>query len=136
MLRDHWGAIEADLMRCGYTLDDLGARLPWRALFSFVSHPAPTSALFAELQPEYAPWLDGRNVAALLADVYDAVQGLTHAFVRRHARKGANVPAPKPYPRPWLKSEVDKGWKHFGGGALPRDELDAWFAARQTEADV
>lgn len=122
-------------MRCGYTLDDTGARLRWRALFSFVTHPSPTSALYAELQPEYAPWLDGRNVGPVLADVYDALQQLTYAYTRRNARRGANVTQPKPYPRPWARSGTDAQWRHFGEGALQPAELDAWFAARQTRAD-
>lgn len=122
-------------MRCGFTMDDIGARLRWRALFSFVTHPAPASSLYAELQPDYAPWLDGRNVAPLLADVYDALQQLTYAYTKRNARRGANVVRPKPYPRPWAGPETNAQWRHFGQGALPPAELDAWFAARQKEAD-
>ena len=119
-------------MRCGYTMDDVGARLPWRALLSLAAHPAPGSSLMAELHPEEAPWLDGRNVAPLLADVFDALRQLTHAYARCNSRRGARVPEPRPYPRPWAKPAGDGPWRRYGSGALDPAALDAWLAARQT----
>lgn len=123
-------------MRCGYTMDDVGARLPWRALLSLVTHPAPGSSLLAETQPQQAAWLDGRNVAPLLADVYDALQQLTHAYCRCNSRRGSHIPAPKPYPRPWREQAGEEGpWRHYGSGAMEPEALDAWFAARQTRPE-
>ncbi len=120
-------------MRAGWTLADVGARLPWRALASLASHPLPGSSLMAALHPEEAPWLDGRKVAPLLADVLDDLRGLAYAYVRRNALHPSLVPKPEPVPRPWAGGRA--GGRHFGSGALEPAALEAWLAARQSRPD-
>ena len=115
-------------MLAGWTLDDVGARLPWRALGALVRHAPPTSALFRELHPEEAGWLDGSAVAPILADVYDAVQGTAYIVTKANVKHGTRVPAPQPYPRPGSPARGG-GARHYGGGALPPDELTAWLDA-------
>lgn len=38
---------------------------------------------------------------------------------------------PKPYPRPWADTRGDEN--HYGEGALPSDELRAWFEQKRRE---
>lgn len=79
-----------------------------------------TSALARSIHGQRATWSQDTY---LLADIFDAIQG---GNWQRGLGKG---PKPKPFPRP--SREDDKTVTRFGAGALPIDELDAWFKARE-----
>ena len=109
------------------TLDDVGARLPWRAAGAWMANAGPGTALFRDVCPEAAPWLDGRLTSALLADVFDSLQCLTYLFGRAHAKNPGSLPPPEPLPRPW--DERGSAGKRYGSGPIPADEFASWWAA-------
>ncbi len=111
------------------TLDDLGARLPWRAAGAWLAHAGPGTALFREANPETAPWLDGRITAALAADVCDAVNGLAYLFARAHARNPGAVPPWRALPRPWDAPDEGRGdGGHYGSGPIAAADFAGWWA--------
>lgn len=127
-IADHGRALEYDLLtRTGLTLDDVGGRLSWAALRSFVEYLPADSALVSETCGEVAPWLNGQMVAPLLATLIDAVQMQSWAFALANTRRGhGRPPRPKPFPTPW---NADRGGEcTFGRDALPVDEFEAWWA--------
>lgn len=119
---EHSDAVEYDLMtRVGATLDDVPARIPWRALSAFVRKLDPQSATFAELNPELAAWVMPTQVQKMIADVYDRLGDLWNVCALGATRRRQR-PA-TPYPRPGK----GKGKKVFGSGAIPIGEFDAWW---------
>lgn len=103
--------MNADLMKRGYTLDDVGGVLSWDALGDFVSKTDPASALAYELDPERAQWatIDGTN--SILADIYDLLATINHNMALLLTHKKQKKPVP--YPRPGQKREK----KHIGTAA-------------------
>lgn len=126
LINEHGGALEYDLLcACGMTLADIPRRISWPALRSFVTHVGPTSALFRELNPEYAEWFAEGKTRAMLADIYDAIASLTFAFARANTPKNKRKPKPpKPYPRPWVK---DKSNTKIGRDPIPIKDFDKWW---------
>ena len=121
LIDEHGGALEYDLMtRTPYTLDDLGGRLSWRALFNFVRHVGYDSELYREINPddELRPWLDGSIVAALLADIFDLENARAHAGSRKK---------PKPYPRPWRR---DKTVQRIGSEPIRAGDFERWWTSK------
>ena len=115
IVRDHRTAIEYDLLTLtGYNLDDLGAALPWTALYSFILHLPPASAYIRETHPDEAAWVLGWKNATILADLWD----LTAAC---HTKKGIQPPE---YPRPGAKNEYKR---RFGADPIPISDFDAWW---------
>lgn len=110
---EHREAVEYDLMQRGYTLKDVGERLSWDALDSFIAKTEPGSALSFELDPERAQWgtIDGTNT--ILADIYDLLAtinyNVTTALAHRKQRK------PAPYERPGQKSKK----RRIGNASIP-----------------
>lgn len=82
-----------------------------------------------ELHPEYAPWATRTKTNAMLADIYDMLAQINANLVAVGSSKSAKQP--KPYPRP-VKKEPENV-QHFGRGALPPDELRAWFEEKRKE---
>jgi len=82
-----------------------------------------------ELHPEYAPWATRTKTNAILADILDALNQINANLVAI----GSKTPAkqPNPYPRPQQKKPENV--RHFGRGALPPDELRAWFEKKREE---
>ena len=115
IVRDHRTAIEYDLLTLtGYTLDDVGDRLPWTSLYSFILHLPPASAYIRETHPDEAAWLAGYRTAGILADLW----ALTAAC---HTLKGRTPPK---YPRPGVKNENEQ---HFGADPIPISQFDDWW---------
>lgn len=124
-MTEHGGAIEYDLMtRTRYTLDDIGGALPYRALRHFLQHVGHDSALWRETHPETLEtdaWEQGAMTAAILADVYDAIEALRQTVVAAH---GGRVRRHKPYPRPWRK---ERNKRRIGGKPIRVGDFDAWW---------
>lgn len=120
LLTEHGEAVEYDLLALGYRLDWLGTRrLSWRDLWVIVRMAPRSSALARSIHGARAVWT---QETYLLADIFDVLAAANW----QRAGKG---PKPKPFPRP--RREDDKTVTRYGSGALPIDELDAWFKARE-----
>lgn len=102
---------------------DVGRALPYASLLSFVNYLPADSAIRRAQEPGIE-WSDGRMVAPVLADLYDAITHLQYMYAMAHKGKGAKPRKPKPYPRPWVK---DKTTEHFGKGAIPVSEFEKWW---------
>lgn len=110
-------------MCAGWTLDDVPARLNWRALHAFVAQSAlqPATALHRELVGEHYQW---GMVEQLLALVVDEL-AVANWQRSKDGAKGRNRPSP--LPRPGVKQK--SGERVGGTTALPLSELEALFAA-------
>ncbi len=116
ILVDHRGALEYELLtRTRYTLDDIGGRLTWPALYSFISYLPPGNALCDD--PALRAWYGGQYTADLLADLIDVLATI--------ATRGKA----KPYKRPTDKYRNGEKRK-VGSGAIPVREFDAWWNGR------
>lgn len=124
----HGEALEYDLIGAGYTLNDIGRRLPWRTLKAFINNLGVSSATVQELNPDYAGWGNTEKTNAILADIYDLLQVINANLVG--IGSGKRPKTPKPYPRPWQKKPDEK---KFGRGALPHDELVKFFERKRRE---
>lgn len=111
----------------GHELDDVGRTLSWGALDSFLDHLGEDSALLKEMNPEMAKWSSRTKTNTILADIYDQLAMINANLVAIGSRKAARKP--KPYPRPGNKPQEDT--RHFGSGALPKDELRKWIEGKQ-----
>lgn len=105
----------------GYTLNDVGGRLPWSALSSFIHNLQPDSALCREIGG-YAGWESTLKTNIILADVCDTLQAIALSLDGKKHKF-------KPYPRPFDK---EKQKKNIGKGALPTvDSLRNWFKEKR-----
>lgn len=105
----------------GYTLNDVGGRLPWSALSSFIHNLQPDSALCREIGG-YAGWESTLKTNIILADVCDTLQAIALGLGGKKHRF-------KPYPRPFDK---EKQKKSIGKGAMPTvDSLRNWFKEKR-----
>ena len=82
-----------------------------------------------ELHPEYAVWATQTKTNVILADIFDVLAQINANLVALSSHKAAKQP--KPYPRPVQKDPENV--RHFGRGALPPDELRAWFEEKRKE---
>lgn len=134
MIELHGGALEYDLVTLtGYTLDDIGGALPWRALSHFIAGLGPGSRLYRAAHPEEAemePWLDGSMAAALLADMYDLLNAFRWQFESSQTKR--KTKRPRPYQRPWMGDEA-RGIKRIGSGAVPLAAFDEWWDGRMKD---
>lgn len=127
---EHRGAIEYDLLtKTGHSVDDIGRVLPWDALDSFFKHLEPSSALMRELYPDAYEWDSTTKTNKILADIFDIVAQINANVVALAEHKPAKKP--KAYPRPGDKKPDEE--MHFGKGALPPNELRAWFEEKRKE---
>ena len=109
----------------GTTLDAARAHFGWGAIADFVRHLPPGSATWRALNPEAAAFCSPLSLATISADVFDEL-----ALTRYTVAKLFSPVAPKkprPYSRPWDTS----GDRHFGSGAIPVSEFDAWYYGEQ-----
>jgi hypothetical protein len=107
-------------------LDDVGGRLPWSALYSFVINLGTDSALARDLG-KATGWETTLKTNAILADIYDQLRIIDIHLVR-FISKGRTKPKFKPYPRP---GKDDNTKRKIGKGAMPYDELRNWIKERQ-----
>ena len=126
-LRDHGGAVEADLQRYyGRDLADLTTgRLSWRKLSVYLAGLPPESATAREVG---GPDLEWGLTEHLLAFIGDGIQvGNWQRAARPHSK------APAPIPRPGLATSGDR----VGKTTRDPDEVRAYLArfAPKKEAD-
>ena len=76
-----------------------------------------------ETHPDAAAWGTRAKTNAILADIYDVLAMINANLVAVGSGKPSK--APKPYPR--LVKPKNENERHIGSGALPPDELEAWF---------
>lgn len=117
---EHDEALNYDLLtRTHYQLNDVGGRLSWSALSSFIHNLKSDSAVARELGYETG-WENTIKTNEILADIYDVLMAILVAVT--HSKK-----KPKPYPRPGK----DKDKKRIGKGAIPYNQLREWIKERQ-----
>lgn len=113
------------MCRAGFTLDDVPARVSWRALSSFAAHLDVESATVQELSPELATWNRADRVPAMLADLIDAVNGVRWVLECANTPKKRRRPKqPERYPRPGADK---KDAKRIGSEPIPIREFNAWW---------
>jgi len=113
------------MTRAGFTLDDVPARVSYRALYSFVMHLGLDSQLAAEVIPDKAAWGTTVKTNMILADIFDMLAMINANLIGIGSHKKAS--RPKPYPRPKKKNDKTK---KYGSGALPIDELRDWIRSK------
>lgn len=139
-LVQHREAAELDLLRnTGRQLDDIGSTLTWDAAGALFSNIMPDSACGRLLVPERAEWSTREQTNNILADIFDMLAQINSNIVAIGTGKPAQ--APQPYPRPGashkpVRNRKRDNTKHFGSGALPPDELRAWFEIKRAEAQL
>lgn len=124
------GAINYDLLRqTGHEIRDIGTTISWQALNDFISHSGPDSAIMRELNPDLAEWSNTLKTNTILADIWDQLAQINANLVAMATRKPARKP--KQYPRPGKKDQDDT--KHYGSGALPKNDLREWMEKKRAE---
>ena len=121
---EHFEAITFDLLtKTNYTLDDVGGRLSWSALLSFI-HNLDTSSALARDIGKSTGWENTLRTNILLAEIIDLLQMINANIIGLGGKKKKI----KPYPRPWVK---DKDKKKVGKDPLPVNELRKWFEEKR-----
>ena len=119
---EHYEAIEYDLItRTAYTLDDVGGRLSWSALSSFIKNLDTGSAL-AKALDKTTGWENTLQANIILADIYDLLQ-VTNSLLITMATQGKKRKRITPYPRPGK----DRNTRKLGKGAMPLNALSKWM---------
>ena len=119
---EHYEAIEYDLItRTAYTLDDVGGRLSWSALSSFIKNLDTGSALAKDLD-KTTGWENTLQANIILADIYDLLQ-VTNSLLVAIATQGKKRKKITPYPRPGK----DRNTRKLGKGAMPLNALSKWM---------
>ncbi len=116
-------------MRYGYTLDDIGRSLPWRALGAFIKNIPPDGALAYELDPKMSAWATARQTNIILADIFDMLALINTNLVRLGGGKPKTAVE---YPRPW-REDKNRETRHFGKDPVPITELDRWLERKRNE---
>lgn len=121
---EHYETITYDLLtRTNYSLDDVGGRLSWSALNSFIRNLDTDSALARELG-EHTGWETTLKTNLILADICDLLAMINANLMSL----GGKNRKPKPYPRP---TDKKKDKKKVGKGALPLPELREWIKEKR-----
>lgn len=107
------------MTRTRYTLDDLGAELPERALFAFLRRLPAESETAVELSPD-GGW---SRTDMLLARLCEGVEMLTWIEVCKGMKRSKRPPRPKRIPRPGVSDDVHR----IGRGPISVSEFDKWF---------
>lgn len=107
-----------------YTLHDVGRALSWGALSHFVQYLPRTSALSRDLQPmtDEELWASGNATAAILADIYDALNQLNTNVCNHWAGKSASRVTP--YKRPW---DHQTATRVLGNDPIPVQDFEDWW---------
>ena len=127
---EHRKAIERDFfVETGHELREVGHTLSWSTLDAFLRNINPESALARELDPKMSNWVSRAKTNAILASIYDMLAVINSNLCAKGT--GKRPKKPKPYPRPWDQEDKKPDVTHFGRGALPPDELRAWFKAKE-----
>lgn len=128
---EHEEAIEYDLLtKTGHELRDVGRSISWNALASFLCYSGADSALGREVEEEYALWASTTKTNGILADIYDLLNQINANLVAIGSNSKSKPV--KPYPRPGMIDNREDV-KHFGKGALPKDEFREWLENKRRE---
>lgn len=128
---DNREAVENDLLRVGYTLNDVGVSLSWDALKSFLTYSRPDSALYRKINPEMSEWASQIKTNYILADIFDQLSA-TNMMLRALVTHKRSRP-PEPYQRPGSKS---KRTQRMGSKPLESvTEMREWIRRRQVIED-
>lgn len=119
-VNEHKEAINHDLIKCGFSLDDIGGSLTWDALGDFISKTETDSALARELDAETSRWATQMKTNEILADLYDLMAVFRAEVTGR--LYGKRPKKTTPYKRPHKNEK-----KKIGKGALPKDDLRKWI---------
>lgn len=115
--RKQWDALEADLLRAGFTMADLGERVSWRGVIMFARHAGPGQSLYHVTNGPDSAWTLEAQIMALVVDVLN---------VANYQRGGGKGQRPKPLQRPGVrKDETQK----FGGEAIDAASFDEMWGA-------
>jgi hypothetical protein len=120
-IREHWHAVELDLLHLGYTADDIGGRLTLCQLISVVVAAPPNSSLGS---------LRWSRSDELLANLGEQQAGLVDLNARYARPEVDSVPNSRP------RTEYDNlpPYKGIQLDSIPVDEFTAKLKARQEEA--
>jgi len=129
IVQKHEAALDYDLQtRAGRTLGeylDMGAAGKV-ALCHFVRYLDADSTTAREAGGlDAQEWSTTFKTNAVLADLYDAVSWLTYVTIAKDSK--TKPKKPKPYPRPWLKGEVQK----FGKAPVKISEFWDWWKSKE-----
>ena len=125
--REYWEALEADLLRSGFTLADIPEKVTWRAVKARFEHATHGDALYLALHGDAVKWSDQEYLSAILVDLV----ALLVWFKTEDGQKNRN--RPKPTPRPGV--DLTEGIS-LGSGGVPVDKFaDAWAAAVQRQIE-
>lgn len=115
-VNEHYEAVDYDLLtKTGLSLSDVGGRLTWSALYSFITKN-DNGALLRELNPELSIWDSTAKTNAILADIFDMLAAINANLCAKGS--GKRPKRPKPYPRP-KETKVERKI----GKPMPIDEL-------------
>jgi hypothetical protein len=118
LLDRHPDAIEYDLLRHGFRIEDLGtAACSWRDL-QLILRFGENTAVAREIAGQDAAWTLTNQ---LLAGLIDAVNV---GNWQRQRKKGA--PRPKPIPRPGVREET----KRYGSKPIPISAFQSWWDSK------
>ena len=92
----------------------------WGNLIQFVHHLPPTSAVYRVKYPEASNFGSELKRNAILADLFDLINGFYYSFTKAYGGKGKK---PTPYERPW----VSDGAQHIGSDPIPISEFNKWY---------
>lgn len=121
--------MESDLLRTGYTLDDVGASLSWDALKSFLTYARPDGAVFKKMNPEWSEWATPIKTNLILADIFDQLS-VVNMYLRALVTHKPSKPH-EPYKRPGQKKA-----KRVGKGAVASiQDMREWIQQRQVRTD-
>lgn len=119
--------MEADLIKYGYELKDVGRSISWGALLSFVSNLGLDSAVSKELNPELYSWNTTFKTNTILADIFDILALINANIVAIGSHQ--HTKQPQKYPRPYGQ-DTDDG-SHYGKDAVPVSDLREMFANKR-----
>lgn len=123
--RETGGALTADIMeRLSCTLAQAPLFYGWHALSTWSGHLPQDSAVWRARHPDEAAFASAYGRAVIAADTFDAIMSAAKMLA---SVEGARVRSPKPYPRPGQEDDS----RHFGSGAIPVSEFDAWYYAEE-----
>lgn len=121
--RESGGALDYDCMvQLGVRLADIPRTFGWDALPIMARHLTTESAVWRHLHPDEAPWTQPIRLAAIMADLFDAVRGFAHAYAQAHTKR--KLKRPEPYPRPWAHDDTKRS---YGADPIRVGDFDAWY---------
>lgn len=125
----HGRALEYDLMTlAGMRLEDLGGQLTMRMLLSFAGHLPPDSATSREIRGDgdaESTWQSASLLPMLMAELVDTVHVVAWEVAQQSSEHDLRSCYPDVIERPGVVPR--KQTRHFGTGAIPISDFDAWW---------